>query len=211
MPATNVYPHMHNGIAIPRAAPDPRTTAQENARIAEAVAAQAPRLRAFVRRRVADLQEVDDIVQDTFAELVCAYRLMEPIEHVAAWLLRVARNRIIDRFRRGSRNPTSSPAPASAPESAAMAASEEDWPAQPGDEPEAAWMQEALTEELLKALAELPVEQREVFVAHELDGRSFKELAAESGIGINTLLGRKHAAVQSLRRRLRAIHAEFEA
>src|ERR1700687_3164985 len=100
--ASSVYPHMDDAMAVPR------MTAEDNSRIAAAVAAQGPRLRAFVRRQVADLSEVEDIVQDTFLELVSAYRLVEPIEHLAAWLMRVARNRIIDRFRKQSRKPSMS-------------------------------------------------------------------------------------------------------
>jgi RNA polymerase sigma factor (sigma-70 family) len=183
-----------------------------NERIAAAVAAQAPRLRAFVRRQVADLGEVDDIVQDTFAELVAAYRLMQPIEHVAAWLFRVARNRIVDRFRARSREAA---IVERSPPAEAEGASEperlfEQW-LQDGDGgPEADYARELIAEELIAALEELPGAQRDVFIAHEIDGQSFKELAAASGTPINTLLGRKHAAVQHLRRRLQDIYSELE-
>ena len=176
-------------------------TLEDNSRIAAAVATQGPRLRAFVRRQVADLGEVEDIVQDTFLELVSAYRLLQPVEHLAAWLMRVARNRIIDRFRARSRRSSlrdaSGPAAVdSSPESSGVL---EDWLAPADSGPEAAYVRGVLAEELVAALDELPAQQRDVFIAHELDGRSFKELAAETGVALNTLLGRKHAAVRHLR------------
>jgi RNA polymerase sigma factor (sigma-70 family) len=183
----------------------PQLTSEDNARVVAAVAAQGPRLRAFIHRQVADLSEVEDIVQDTFVALVAAYRLMEPIEHVAAWLKRVARNRIVDRFRKASQS-VSGPASTGDPDSRFL-----DEPLAPDDAgPEASYVREMLADELAAALAELPIEQRAVFIAHELDGRSFKELSAETGVGINTLLGRKHAAVRHLRRRLQDIHSEFD-
>ena len=183
----------------------PRGLIGDNERIATAVAAQAPRLRAFVRRQVTDLAEVEDIVQDTFAQLVAAYRLMEPVQHVAAWLQRVARNRIIDRFRRRAHEPLLI-------DDFATEATDvlEAWLAPAASGPEAGYVREALAEELMAALAELPAEQRAVFIAHELEGRSFRALAAESGVGLNTLLGRKHAAVRHLRQRLQDIHSELE-
>jgi len=158
---------------------------------------------------VADLNDVDDIVQDAFAELVAASRLMEPIEHVAAWLLRVARNRIIDRFRQRSRNtPQVDPASRRDPDSTDQLI-DDDRTAPAADSPEAGYARDVLESRLMRALDELPMEQREVFVAHELDGRSFKELAAETGLGVSTLLGRKHAAVRHLRRQLQDIRQEF--
>jgi RNA polymerase sigma factor (sigma-70 family) len=190
----------------------PRMTAEYNSRIAAAVTTQGPRLRAFVRRQVADLSDVEDIVQDTFLELVCAYRLVEPIEHLAAWLMRVARNRIIDRFRARSRQASlrdSSGADVVGSSSEPSRVLDE-WLAPANSEPESAYVREVLADELVAALDELPAQQREVFVAHELDGRTFKELAAETGVGLNTLLGRKHAAVRHLRRRLEDIRLEFD-
>jgi len=187
-------------------------TSEDNARIVAAVVAQGPRLRAFVRRQVADLSEVEDIVQDTFVELVSAYRLMKPIEHVAAWLMRVARNRIIDRFRRHSRK-SSIGEPASRPDTdpgSEPVTVLEEWLAPEAAGPEANYVREVLADELAAALDELPTEQREVFIAHELEGRSFKDLAAETGVGVNTLLGRKHAAVHHLRQRLRDIRSELD-
>jgi len=190
----------------------PPMTAEDNSRIAAAVATQGPRLRAFVRRQVADLSDVEDIVQDTFLELVAAYRLVEPVEHLAAWLMRVARNRIIDRFRARSREASridsSGPdvvGPASEPSRVL-----EEWLAPADSGPESAYVREVLANELVAALDELPAEQRDMFVAHEIDGRSFKELAAETGVGLNTLLGRKHTAVRHLRRRLADIRSEFD-
>jgi len=172
---------------------------EADARLAATVAAQAPRLRAFVRRRVADLADVEDIVQDAFLALISADRLAEPVRHVAAWLKRVARNRIVDRFRQSARNDQlfepdvgslawQDTLPARAPDAA---------------RPDSSYERDRLAESLIQALEELSADQREVFVAHELDGRSFKEIASETGIPINTLLSRKHAAVLHLRRRLR--------
>jgi RNA polymerase sigma factor (sigma-70 family) len=189
-----------------------RITGEDNARIVAAVAAQGPRLRAFVRRQVADLSEVEDIVQDTFVELVSAYRLMKPIEHVAAWLLRVARNRIIDRFRKQSRKASMSEASSihEADSRADPTSIFDEWLAPDAAGPEASYVREVLAEELAAAVDELPADQRAVFVAHELDGRSFKDLAAETGVGVSTLLGRKHAAIRHLRRRLQDIRSEFD-
>ncbi len=184
----------------------------ENDRIAATVAAQGPRLRAFVRRQVADLSEVDDIVQDTLVQFVSAYRLMEPIVHVSAWLQRVARNRIIDRFRRRSREQFLADAPASREGAAGTDRNDvaAEWVDPPGAGPELRYARDRLAERLVEAIDELPDEQRAVFVAHELDGRSFRDLAAETGTGVNTLLGRKHAAVRYLRRRLQGIRAEMD-
>jgi RNA polymerase sigma factor (sigma-70 family) len=185
-----------------------QVTSDDNARIAAAVAAQGPRLRAFVRRQVADLTEVEDIVQDAFLELVSAYRLTEPIEHVAAWLMRVARNRIIDRFRKQSRK--SAVSEPSGMDHAHSTTILDEWLAPDSAGPEANYVREILADELAAAVDELPAEQRAVFVAHELEGRSFKDLAAEMGVGVNTLLGRKHAAVRHLRRRLQDIRSELD-
>ncbi len=189
-----------------------RPTIEDNDRIAAVVASQGPRLRAFVRRQIADFSEVEDIVQDTFVELVSAYRLMKPIEHVAAWLLRIARNRIIDRFRERSRRalPHDAPSLHDAGPTTEPAGVLDEWLAPSAWGPEASYVREVLADELLAALDEIPLEQREIFVAHELEGRSFKELAAELGISVNTLLGRKHAAVRHLRQRLQDIHSEFD-
>lgn len=180
-------------------------------RLAATATALLPRLRAFVRRRIDNLSDVDDIVQDALYELVSAARLTEPIGNVAAWLQRVARNRIIDRYRARAHEPATQ---------GSLAAQDEperlidellaELPAPAADDPEAAYERAFLLEELAAALAELPAEQREVFVAHELDGRSFRQLAGASGESINTLLGRKHAAVLHLRRRLAQLRETFD-
>jgi RNA polymerase sigma factor (sigma-70 family) len=187
----------------------PRPTTEDNDRITAAVAAQGPRLRAFVRRQVADLSQVEDIVQDTFVQLVSAYRLMEPVEHLAAWLRRVARNRIIDRFRQQSRTDSLND-PWYSDDVAAESGVLAEWLVPLAAGPEASYVRDVLAEELVAALDELPVEQRAVFVAHQIEGRSFKDLAAEMSVGVNTLLGRKHAAVRYLRQRLRDIRTEFD-
>ena len=187
----------------------PRPTTGDNDRITAAVAAQGPRLRAFVRRQVADLSQVEDIVQDTFVQLVSAYRLMEPVEHLAAWLRRVARNRIIDRFRQQSRTDSLND-PWYSDDVAAESEVLAEWLVPLAAGPEASYVRDVLAEELVAALDELPVEQRAVFVAHQIEGRSFKDLAAEMSVGVNTLLGRKHAAVRYLRQRLQDIRTEFD-
>lgn len=178
--------------------------AEQDKRITETIARERGRLRNFIRQRVPDAGEAEDILQDVFFEYVEAYRLPEPIEQVGAWLYRVARNRIIDRFRKKREEPL--------PE----AGEDEDghWLDEvlPSSEagPDAVYARGVLLEELLAALEELPAEQRAVFIAHELDGRSFKELAAEGGVSMNTLLARKRYAVQHLRERLQTIYDEFD-
>ncbi len=179
--------------------------AEQDKRITETISQERGRLRNFIRRRVQDANEAEDILQDVFFEYVEAYRLPEPIEQVGAWLFRVARNRIIDRFRKKRE--------VALPE---MPGEEEDghWleevlpSADAG--PEAAYARSVLLEELFAALEELPREQRDVFIAHELDGRSFKELAAEKNVAVNTLLARKRYAVLHLRARLQTIYDEFD-
>jgi len=181
-------------------------TEEQNRRIAETVEREQGRLRSFIRKRVLDESDVEDILQEVFYELVQAYRLMKPLEQVGAWLFRVARNRIIDRFR-GRRQ--------EARAISTEVGEEADWfpwddlPS-PDAGPEAAYTRELLLEEIDAALDELPEEQREVFVAHEFEGRSYRELAAATGLSVNTLLSRKHYAVRYLRRRLRAIYEEFK-
>jgi RNA polymerase sigma factor (sigma-70 family) len=182
----------------------------DDRQLAATVVAETPRLRAFVRRHVGALGDVDDIVQDTFAELVTAYRLLQPIEHVAGWLLRVARNRIVDGFRRQARRGTVVDRPHRADGAEEPERVLETWLDTSADGPEAAYAREVLVAEFADALEALPAEQREVFVAHELDGHSFKTLATRSGVSVNTLIGRKHAAVLQLRRRLQALHDEFD-
>ena len=174
------------------------TAPQQNRQIELTVQRERGRLLAFIRRRIADAAEAEDILQETLYELVLAYRLVQPVEQAGAWLARVARNRIIDRFRRRRGQPQ---ADAAATAAQAGEVLEELLPATAGD-PEVAAMRAALLAEIEAALAALPREQREVFVAHELEGVSFRELAARSGTSINTLLARKHYATQYLRERL---------
>lgn len=179
--------------------------AEEDKRITETISRERGRLRNFIRRRVPDANEAEDILQDVFFEYVEAYRLPEPVEQVGAWLFRVARNRIIDRFRK--KREVQLPAVPDGEDDGCWL--EEVLPS-PESGPEAAYARSMLLEELYAALAELPKEQREVFIAHELDGRSFKELAAESGVVVNTLLARKRYAVLHLRARLQAIYDELD-
>jgi RNA polymerase sigma factor (sigma-70 family) len=173
-------------------------------RITEAVTQERGRLRNFIRRRVPDPTEAEDILQDVFFEFVEAYRLPESIEQVGAWLYRVARNRIIDRFRKKREVPL--PHTASDDDEARWL---DNALPSPDAGPEAAYARTVLIEQLAAALAELPEEQRAVFIAHEIEGHSFKEMAAESGVAMNTLLARKRYAVLHLRARLQSIHDEF--
>jgi RNA polymerase sigma factor (sigma-70 family) len=180
--------------------------ARQDRRLVDTIRREQGRLRTFIRTRVADIDDAEDILQDVFCELVEAVRLMQPIEHASAWLFRVARNRITDLYRR--RKPTvSMDAPVVGVEQRELVL--EDLLPSPDAGPDAAYARDVLLDELDAALDDLPKEQRDVFVAHELEGRSFKELAAETGLSVNTLLGRKHYAVLRLRRRLQAIHDEF--
>jgi len=181
-------------------------TTQQDRRISAAVEDQGARLRNFIRKRVADEADAEDILQDVFYEFVQAYRLMKPIEQAGAWLFRVARNRIIDLYRKRKNDPLrDEPAVAENGELLKL----EDLLPSPDAGPEASFARNLLLVEIDDALEELPDEQREVFIAHELEGRSFKELAAETGLSVNTLLSRKHYAVLHLRRRLQTIYAEF--
>ena len=177
---------------------------QQDQRIAETVRQEKGRLWNFIRRRVPDAGDAEDILQDVFSELVEAYRMMQPIEQVGAWLFRVARNRITDRFRKKKPELFTDQA-VSGEESLSF----EDLLPSPDIGPEAAYARSVMLEELEDALDELPDEQREVFLATEFEGYSFRELAKESGVSINTLLSRKRYAVQHLRRRLQKVYEEF--
>jgi RNA polymerase sigma factor (sigma-70 family) len=169
----------------------------QNRRISEVMERERRRLFQFIRRRVGNEGDAEDILQDVFYELIETYRLMKPVEQVGAWLYRVARNRIIDRFRKRKR----------------------ETPVDDGGEgrvledllpgPDALYARGVLLDEIEAAMEELPAEQREIFVAHEIEGRSFKEISEETGVNINTLLSRKRYAVTDLRMRLKAIHDEF--
>jgi RNA polymerase sigma factor (sigma-70 family) len=183
-----------------------RMALERDQRIAEVVEREQSRLSNFIRRRVPDPRDADDVLQDVFHALVEANRLLMPIEHVTGWLFRAARNRITDLFRKKK--------PESFGDTAV--AGEEDEPLQledllpsPDAGPEALYARNVLLDELERAVDELPAEQREAFLAHELEGRSFKELAAETGVSVNTLLSRKRYAVLRLRRRLQGIRDEF--
>jgi RNA polymerase sigma factor (sigma-70 family) len=178
-------------------------TADQDLLIVHAMEQDASRLRNYIRKQVLDPDAAEDILQDVFSELIEAYRLLKPIEQVSAWLFRVAKNRIIDRFR--GRKLESLDGPAAGDEDVLLI----DLLPSPESGPEAAYASSVLLEELEEALDELPEEQRSVFIKHEWEGYSFKELAAESGVGVNTLLSRKRYAVLYLRQRLQAIYDEF--
>lgn len=179
---------------------------EQDSPLARIVAGEWSRLRAFVSRRVTNPADVEDIVQDVFYELVEANRLLMPIDHVTAWLYRVAHNRITDLFRK--RRPELFSDLDAEQEDGEVVSFEDMLPA-PDAGPEAAAMRGLLLHEMERALAELPREQRDVFVAHELEGRSFRELAAQTGVNLNTLLARKRYAVLSLRKRLQGIYDEY--
>lgn len=181
---------------------------EQDQRITEAIAQEQGRLRNFIRKRVADESEVEDILQDVFYELIAASRLMQPIEQMSAWMFRVARNRIIDLFRKKRPAASTNDSLPVAEDDDEGLLLEELLPS-PDAGPDAAYARGVLLDELDAALDELPEEQREVFVAHELEGRSFKEIAEETGLNVNTLLARKHYAVLHLRKRLRGIYDEF--
>jgi RNA polymerase sigma factor (sigma-70 family) len=179
---------------------------EQDRQISAIVAAERSRLRNFIRRRVPNPLDVEDIVQEVFYELVQANRLLMPIDHVTGWLFRVARNRITDLFRK--KQPESFSDSAAADEDDELREWEDLLPS-PDAGPEALYVRSVLLEELELALSELPNEQREIFVAHELEGHSFKELSEVSGVNINTLLARKRYAVLHLRERLQSIYDEF--
>jgi len=180
--------------------------AQQDQQISEAIEREKPRLRNFIRKRVADQSDAEDILQEVFYELVEAYRMMKPVEQVTAWLFRVARNRITDLFRTKKREGSSEPAGRTVDGEDLQW---EDLLPSPDAGPESAYARSVLLEGLDMALDELPEEQREVFVAHEFLGYSFKELAEQTGVSVNTLLSRKHYAVLHLRERLQSIYDDF--
>jgi len=193
---------------VPQPSPSrlqPAKTGEQNQRIANVVARERPRLLEFIRRRVADPGDAEDVLQDVFFELVEANRLLMPIEHVTGWLFRVARNKITDLFRKKSPDLFGD---------LALADADGEWlPIEdllpsPDAGPDAEFARRVLLNELEAAIDDLPEEQRDVFVAHEIDGRSFRDMSAETGISINTLLSRKRYAVLRLRERLQRIHDE---
>jgi RNA polymerase sigma factor (sigma-70 family) len=175
--------------------------------ISDVIKRERTRLRNFIRSRVPDPLDAEDILQEVFYELILADSLMQPLEQVGAWLFRVARNRITDRFRK-KKPDASLDAPTTASDDGELLYLEEILPS-PNAGPDAFYARGLLLHELEDALDELPPEQREVFIAHEIEGRSFKSLAAETGVSVNTLLSRKHYAVLHLRERLHAVYEDF--
>ena len=182
------------------------TIIEQDQLISQAMARDEPRLRNFIRKHVADTGDAEDILQEVFYELLEAYRLMKPVEHVTAWLFRVARNRMIDLFRKN--RPDSLNDPVSSAEGGDTLLLEDLLPSAEAG-PDALYARNLLLEALEDAIEELPEAQREVFVAHELTGLSFKEISAETGVSVATLLSRKHYAVLHLRRRLQSIYDDF--
>jgi RNA polymerase sigma factor (sigma-70 family) len=180
---------------------------EEDREITEIIAEERSRLRNFIRSRVPDEADVEDVLQEVFYELTGAYRLMEPVQRWSAWMFRVARNRIIDLFRKRRLEAFGSDPAAAFDEEEALPL--EAVLRSPAAGPAEEYARTVLLQELEEALAELPQEQREVFIAHEIEGCSFKEIADRTGVRVNTLLSRKHYAVVHLRRRLRAIYEEF--
>ena len=180
----------------------------QNRWIAETFAREQTRLRHFIRKRVSDDADVEDVLQDVFYEFIAAYRLLKPVEQAGAWLFRVARNRIIDLFRRRRPGFVRNDSLPQTEDDGERPPSAELLPSADGG-PEAAYARSVLLEELETAIEELPQAQREVFLAHEIEGKSFKEMSEATGVGLNTLLSRKRYAVIQLRRRLRAIYEEF--
>jgi RNA polymerase sigma factor (sigma-70 family) len=183
-----------------------RMSLEQDRRISEVVKREQSRLGNFIRRRVPDPRDAEDILQEVFYELVEANRLLMPIEHVTGWLFRVARNRITDLFRK--KKPESFSDAAVAGDEEELLELEDLLPS-PDAGPDALYARSVLLDELELAVDELPDEQRKVFVAHELEGRSFREMAAETGVSVNTLLSRKRYAVLHLRQRLQSIYDEF--
>jgi len=179
------------------------TTTAQDARISEAIGRDQSRLARFIRKRVPDQRDAEDILQEVFFELIAAYRAPKAIEDVTAWLYRVARNRITDLFRRRARE-------GDLPQAPDEDESIEDLLPSAAAGPEAQLAQRVLIDELAEALEELPAEQREVFIAHEIEGVSFNELSKRTGVNVKTLLSRKHYAVLHLRKRLQEIYDEWE-
>src|SRR5260370_24293626 len=182
------------------------TIIEQDLLISQAMERDQPRLRSFIRKHVADTGEAEDILQEVFYELIQAYRLMKPVEHVTAWRFRVARIRMMDLFRKNKPDSLSDPI-SSADDGDTLLL--EDLLPSAGAGPEAAYARSLLLDALEEAMEELPEAQREVFIAHEVTGLSFKEISAETGVSVATLLSRKHYAVLHLRRRLQSIYNDF--
>ena len=186
-----------------------RMAIEQDQRISEVVKREQSRLRNFIRRRVPDPRDAEDILQEVFYELVEANHLLMPIEHLTGWLFRVARNRITDLFRKKKPESFSHTAAAHQETDDDEFLRFDDLLPSPDAGPDALYARNLLLDELESAVAELPDEQREVFVRHELEGRSFKQMAADTGVSVNTLLSRKRYAVLHLRERLQSIYDEF--
>ena len=195
-----------NEAASPQHMALERMALEQDQHISDVVKREQSRLRNFIRRRVPDPLDAEDILQEVFYRLVEANRLLMPIEHVTGWLFRVARNRITDLFRKKEPENFSEIEPVD--EGNGLLQFEDLLPS-PDAGPEAIYARRVLLDEMERALDELPQEQRAVFVAHEFEGRSFKELSAETGESVNTLLSRKRYAVLHLRERLRRGYDEF--
>ena len=175
-----------------------RDRAEQDQHLSWAFERERRRLLAFIRRRVPDDIDAEDLLQDVFYELVEAYRMMKPVAHAGAWMMQVAKNRITDLFRRGKKE---------------FVVDEdrrilEDLLPSPDAGPDALYARGVLLAEIEAALGELPPSQREVFLAHEIDGRSFADISRDTGVSVNTLLSRKHYAVKRLRNRLQRIYDE---
>ncbi len=182
------------------------TMAEQDRFIAEAMERDEPRLRSFIRRRVLDTADAEDVLQDVFYELIQAYRMMKPAEQMTGWLYRVARNRIVDLFRRKKTVSLQEPVGGAEMDAPSL----EDLLPSAAAGPEAVYARELLFDAVDEALEELPETQREVFIAHEFLGRSFKELSEERGVSVNTLLSQKRYAVLHLRKRLQEMKDEFD-
>jgi RNA polymerase sigma factor (sigma-70 family) len=198
---------MEDARAVPRVGLPEVGMIEQERRITDAVERERDRLRSFVRRRLPNESDVEDVLQDVFCELVQLYRLTTPVRNVGAWLFRVARNRITDILRKRRPEPFSELPLRTAEDGEPLTL--EDLLPSPHAGPAAAYARKVLVEELDAALEELPGPQREVFIAHEIEGYTFKELSRRTGAGVNTLLARKHSAVLHLRERLREIYAEL--
>ena len=180
---------------------------ERDPQLADVVVREQGRLKHFIRKWVGDEADVEDVLQDVFYELVQAQQLMKPLQNATAWMYRVARNRMTDLFRRRRTESTRLNPFDQADDDDNL--SLEEWLPSKEAGPEAAYARRVLLEELDAALEELPKEQRDVFIAHELEGLSFKELAEQTGLSVNTLLSRKHYAVLHLRQRLKTIYEEY--
>jgi len=169
---------------------------EQDQRLASAFEGERRRLLALIRRRIPDQIDAEDLLQDVFCELIEAYRTMKPIAHAGAWMMQVAKNRITDLFRRGTREVQD--------DTRVL----QDLLPSPEAGPDALYARRILLAEIEAALSELPASQRDVFLAHEVEGRSFAEISRETGVSVNTLLSRKHYAVKRLRERLHRIYEE---